>query len=186
MAIRNRRDVIAAWLKQERPEGRSGNVWYDGDTIYSYGRHFPMARLVRLESGETVALFTTRTYSITTSHHLGLVKGALRVEGVRTFEVADVLLHDSLRATDVAGMLARASEMDLKAKRARVNGDYYRAQAMRLRTMAADYALAFDSGDSTLLRMVRDAMPPEPVPYVEVDRETAYGRTVRHTPVRVF
>ena len=45
-----------------------GNLYFYGDTIYSYGSHFPIARHVETKRGRAV-LFTTRDYSVTTSGH---------------------------------------------------------------------------------------------------------------------
>ena len=56
---------------------QSGNNFYfDGDTIYSYGSHFPIARHVETKRGRAV-LFTTRDYSVTTSGHKWTVLAAL-------------------------------------------------------------------------------------------------------------
>lgn len=58
-------------------EGRSGHLYTEGDTIYSYGPHFPIARIV----GDKKVIFTKRGYSMTTSHHKNLVRRALQNEG---------------------------------------------------------------------------------------------------------
>lgn len=56
--------------------GGANNFYAEGDTIYSYGYHFPIARRVDMGS-EVVYLFTTRTYSVTTSGHIGAVRAAI-------------------------------------------------------------------------------------------------------------
>lgn len=82
----------------------TGNVFARGDTIYSYGHHFPISRRVIRPDGERLAgssvrvgkgghlspgsvtvpaeravfLFTTRTYSNTTRGHCYTVRGAIR------------------------------------------------------------------------------------------------------------
>lgn len=50
-----------------------GNVFFDGDTIYSYGYHFPMAIKY---NGKL--LFNDQKYSVSTSKHQGIVLGACR------------------------------------------------------------------------------------------------------------
>ena len=52
--------------------GSSQHVFIDGDCIYSYGRHFCIARRVN-----EVVLLTTRTYSSSTAKHVRLVRSAL-------------------------------------------------------------------------------------------------------------
>ena len=68
----------------------SGNVRVEGDTIYSYGSHFPMAQRVTLTPDRTgpltVYLFTTRTYSVTTAGHLHATRSAMRGNG-RVFHI---------------------------------------------------------------------------------------------------
>lgn len=70
--------VAHLWANKVQEEARnSGNFYFSGDTIYSYGSHFPIAKHVTYNGKEAV-LFTTRTYSNTTSKHIGVVKMACR------------------------------------------------------------------------------------------------------------
>jgi hypothetical protein len=67
-------DMVAhKWANKQQDSARnSGNtLFFEGDTIYSYGRHFPIAKHV---SG--AVLFTTRTYSNTTAKHISIVRHA--------------------------------------------------------------------------------------------------------------
>src|SRR5260370_7685600 len=50
---------------QDEARNRQGNLYFTGDTIYSYGSHFPVARHVTNPAGERGALFTTPTYTVT-------------------------------------------------------------------------------------------------------------------------
>src|SRR5690554_2356630 len=76
------------------PEGRrirnaAGNLYADGDTLYSYGAHFPIARRVSLPSPDgprTVYLYTTRRYSVTTRGHCYAAERAMRGNG-RVFRI---------------------------------------------------------------------------------------------------
>lgn len=49
------------------------NLHYRGDTIYSYGDHFPVARHIENSKGEHAVLFTTDSYSISTTNHKNIV-----------------------------------------------------------------------------------------------------------------
>ena len=53
--------------------GKGSHLYIEGDTIYSYGYHFAVAR----RTGEKTANLTTRKFSRSTSAHTGLVYGAL-------------------------------------------------------------------------------------------------------------
>ena len=66
--------IAHLWANRTQDEARnSGNFYFDRDTIYSYGRHFPIAKHVRNEEGLSAVLFTTRSYSNTTRRHISVV-----------------------------------------------------------------------------------------------------------------
>jgi hypothetical protein len=73
------RMVAHVWAQQSQREGRSNNgqLFFDGPTIFSYGRHFPIARFAVGKNGVRYVLFTTRDYSITTSKHKSFVRQSL-------------------------------------------------------------------------------------------------------------
>lgn len=58
--------------------GRGSSMFIDGDTIYSYGYHFPIARRTdKKYHAIPVALFNGNGYSNTTAKHKGNVYSAL-------------------------------------------------------------------------------------------------------------
>lgn len=68
----------------KRVRNGTGNFYAIGDTIYSYGPHFPIARRVILRAngandrrGEVVYLLTTDKYSVTTSGHISAVLASI-------------------------------------------------------------------------------------------------------------
>jgi hypothetical protein len=70
-------EVAQLWLSQSQDTARSkgrGQMYFEGDTIYSYGSHFPIAKLFDAPNGEQVILFTTREYSMTTGSHIRVVQ----------------------------------------------------------------------------------------------------------------
>ncbi len=69
----NHWDVCHTWANRKQSDGYCGNMFFDDDTIYSYGRHFPIARWI----SDDIVLFTSRTYSRTTSGHISMVRSAL-------------------------------------------------------------------------------------------------------------
>ncbi len=69
--------IAHMWANKVQHEATNGsNFYYEGDTIYSYGRHFPIARHIENENGEKAVLFTERTYSNTTAKHITIVRQA--------------------------------------------------------------------------------------------------------------
>lgn len=95
---RVRKDVCHVWAHQLQSDARYGNIFFDGDTIYSYGRHFPMARVVTVK-GRRVVLFTTRSYSSTTAGHKSEVRCAIPHD-TPIFYVDDVLQKPSRKTLD--------------------------------------------------------------------------------------
>ena len=61
---------------QENAKTSSRNFYFDGTSIYSYGYHFMIAEHVQNNEGVKAVLFTERTYSVTTSKHLSVVRQA--------------------------------------------------------------------------------------------------------------
>jgi hypothetical protein len=68
--------VAHLWANQRQDEARtsSGNFYFDNLTIYSYGRHFPIATISKNDSN--VVFFTTQGYSNTTARHIRLAAQA--------------------------------------------------------------------------------------------------------------
>jgi hypothetical protein len=98
---------------QEEARNRQGNLYFTGDTIYSYGSHFPIARHVTNDAGERAVLLTTATYSVTTSSHCSAVRSAIP-SGMQVFHVPTVCQGrysgSELTADDHAGNLADYAE----------------------------------------------------------------------------
>jgi hypothetical protein len=98
---------------QDEARNRQGNLYFTGDTIYSYGSHFPIARHVTNGADERAVLITTATYSVTTSSHCSAVRSAIP-SGVPVFHVPNVChgrySGSELTANDHAGNLADYAE----------------------------------------------------------------------------
>lgn len=81
--------VAHVWAQQDQDEGRShnGNLWFEGTTLYSYGRHFPIGRFVQRADGGRAVLLNSDTYSVTTTAHQSRAAGAVYGLGLPTFRV---------------------------------------------------------------------------------------------------
>jgi hypothetical protein len=71
-------ELAHIWAHQKAPRGRNpqGNFYFEGPVIYSYGSHFPIARLMQ-HKGKKYVLMTTQNFSSTTTQHLWHVRGAI-------------------------------------------------------------------------------------------------------------
>jgi len=69
-------EVARLWINQSQDDARNrrGNFYFNGLTIYSYGRHFPIAKL---DPEHKVVFITTKDYSRTTGGHIGEVSSAI-------------------------------------------------------------------------------------------------------------
>lgn len=67
----NNNEVAHLWANKSRERASGSHFYFDGDTIYSYGGHFPIARHYK-----GFVLFTSKSHSVTTAKHKGIVSGA--------------------------------------------------------------------------------------------------------------
>lgn len=73
-------------------KGDGSHLFIDGDAIYSYGYHFPIA--YRLKDGNY--LFNKDGYSISTSRHKNYVKNAIENVSIQIFQVPTNILKDAI------------------------------------------------------------------------------------------
>jgi len=70
-------ELAHKYAEQSQNEGRGSgsSFFFRGGVLYSYGSHFPICKFIET-SGERMLLFTTRSYSNTTSKHISLARNA--------------------------------------------------------------------------------------------------------------
>lgn len=138
----NNAQVAHAWAAQRKESGKGSSFYFDGPTIYSYGRHFPIATFTdhTAKDGRRIVLFTVRGYSNTTAKHISLARGALYGLGVRVIECRDV---DGNASSNLRDMQERYNTLLLKASRARTNGEFHLREAADIADMARDYCAAY-------------------------------------------
>ncbi len=75
--------VCHVWAQRTQDEGKnsSRNVYFNGDTIYSYGDHFPMSTFI----DNRYVLINHDSYSVTTAKHQGYVYSAIPSEYTRFY-----------------------------------------------------------------------------------------------------
>jgi hypothetical protein len=141
------RDVAKVWAKQtqDAARNRTGNIYFYGDTIYSYGPHFPIARLTDvIHRGQRVVLFTTLGYSSTTAGHKSCVRRALEETKLFCIEVPDVDANTGAKhEKNYKALVTEYEHALLKASRAPVCGPYLLSQAERIRRNLNAYRKMF-------------------------------------------
>lgn len=100
----NYTDITHRWLdvafgRTDKPNFSSSNrVWANGDSIYSYGTHFEMARIQRDANGEpSWFLVNGDRYSPTTSGHQSIVRNVLSHERLRSI----IIPYTALQAASI-------------------------------------------------------------------------------------
>lgn len=68
-------ELAHIWASNTQYEGRANSIFFEDGTIYSYGRHFPVARF--LPDHDNIILFTLRDYSNTTAKHKSIIRSAI-------------------------------------------------------------------------------------------------------------
>ena len=129
----NHAEVCHVWAQQKQSEGRASRIFFEGPRIYSYGRHFEMARFI---DANTVFV-TTRGYSVSTSKHLSMVRSAVSHKTV--FHVPSFTDH----AENVRHYIEQAREYFDKAKRARTSTTYLLGVAKNTVTILREYLEQF-------------------------------------------
>lgn len=71
--------VAHLWAHQTQEDARfsGGNFYFNGNTIYSYGNHFPCGIVVYNRKGEKAYVLNSDSYSHTTSKHMWDVRSAI-------------------------------------------------------------------------------------------------------------
>ena len=67
----NASQLAHLWANKSRPSAKASHFYFEGDVIYSYGSHFPIARHYK-----GIVLFTTGRYSNSTAKHISRTSGA--------------------------------------------------------------------------------------------------------------
>lgn len=124
-------DVAHLWAHQKQEEASCGHLYFQDETIYSYGSHYEVGKIVYNQKGEKAYVLNTLTYSPSTLRHQGIVRSSVPSNST-TFDVKDCVAPvtvDGKPALYNKAMLFIAKQLDEmyeyieKQRRARVS-DY--------------------------------------------------------------
>jgi hypothetical protein len=68
-------EIVHIFAQQSQQSGRSGNMFFEGNKIYSYGRHYLLAEIL---SETNTIVINDKGYSNTTQKHISLITQATR------------------------------------------------------------------------------------------------------------
>jgi hypothetical protein len=137
------KDMVAhVWAQQNQSNGRtsSGNFYFEGKTLYSYGSHFIIGKFEEFK-GKSCILMSTRSYSVTTASQQAIARQAIRstplpvfyVPCPEEFSVSNKTIWDR----EIKALLEKAAV-------ARTKRDSLMQEAVDLATMANSYATFFE------------------------------------------
>ena len=144
-SLSSQNEVAHIFAQRSQPEGKAGNMFFEGNSIYSYGHHFKIAAFVDIK-GEQVVLFNSHSYSNSTAKHKSLVLRA--VNHYELFEVPILPSYAELTPSNhednVAYFEKEVNEAIRKASRARKYVDFHLSAAQNLVGKMKRYSYLFD------------------------------------------
>jgi hypothetical protein len=137
------------WFHKAQDSARNSNnsYFFEGDTIFSWGRHFPIARHI-MSGKQSAVLFTERNYSVSTSGHKSATRTAIP-EGTTIFHVEDVFRDDRYASnsheTNLKSYIERVAYHLATCARARASykKECEHERSVSLRNEAREYAKFF-------------------------------------------
>jgi hypothetical protein len=72
----NNPELTHVWANQQQDYGQGSSMFFEKESIYSYGHHFKIAQIIEFKNKKAV-LFNNKSYSNTTNKHQSLVKRSI-------------------------------------------------------------------------------------------------------------
>lgn len=114
--------VAHLWANEKKESGKGSNLFFEGRSIYSYGYHFEVGRIVRNKCGEKAYLLNDKYYSSSTCKHQHYVRSAIPT-GSKVFSVGYNMSDDGSMAF-ITSRLELIKEVIEKYKKARTSLSY--------------------------------------------------------------
>ena len=152
--LRNHDEVAHYFANQIQSSGSASRMFFEGNTIFSYGHHFEIAKIVK----PCVVLFTENSYSSSTSGHKSIVRSAIP-HHFKIFPAATsksgygnyTVTTDNI--SNLTYYLQQAEELLNKAVRARVLAENYAQTAKHWLSIFIDYAKEFEVNTKPFTRL---------------------------------
>jgi len=122
----NNPELTHIWANQQQAQGKGSSMFFEDESIYSYGYHFKIAQIVEHNNKKAV-LFNNKTYSNTTNKHQSLVKRAIPsqypVFNVNSFP--DTMPLTMMHSNNLISYLNNAEETQQKLVKATKSKEAY-------------------------------------------------------------
>ena len=134
--------VAHLWAHEQEESASGSNFFFEGTSIYSYGYHFEVGRIVKNKQGKKAYLINEDYYSAITSKHQYYVRNAIPTQAM-VFSVGDNI-SDTGNMRFVASKLESIKKSIEKYKKARAELSYRDVWGNFKNLM--DYIKFFDMG----------------------------------------
>lgn len=114
--------VAHLWAHEQEESASGSNFFFEGTSIYSYGYHFEVGRIVKNKQGKKAYLINKDYYSATTGKHQRYVRNAIPIWAM-VFSVGDNI-SDTGNMRFVASKLESIKKSIEKYKRAKTELSY--------------------------------------------------------------
>ena len=114
--------VAHLWAHEQEESASGSNFFFEGTSIYSYGHHFEVGRIVKNKQGKKAYLINEDYYSATMSKHQRYVRNAIPTQAM-VFSVGDNI-SDTGNMRFVASKLESIKKSIEKYKRAKTELSY--------------------------------------------------------------
>jgi hypothetical protein len=166
--------VVHVWAQQTQPYGTNvkASLFFDGATLYSYGRHYVLARFATSD----VVLINDETSSYTTSEHKYAARRAVdgkRVFSVKYPEAADAEAHQK----NLDWFASNAAE-DVTIAQSQRHGGHSRTAAARHAAYMLSEAIAYQKVFFPRRRKAPFALP-DLTPYIDAAEKAERVREFR-------
>jgi hypothetical protein len=150
-------EIPHLWAHKTQDSARNaqGNFYFDGDTIYSYGSHYPLAKHVTI-NGQAAILINVSTRnrggSVTTNSQRSSVRRAIP-DSVTVFDVDSLHTYTIDHAQNISAYQYEAKQQLSKARNGRKYAGSALAAAFEQHSIATKYAAFFglDAPDFSFL-----------------------------------
>lgn len=142
-------ELTHVWANQTQTHGKGSNIFFEYDSIYSYGYHFKLAQHITNKDGKKCVFFNDRSYSNSTSKHQNLVWRSIPAN-VEFFKVQsffnDIETSTTAHLENLKSYLEYAKDAQQKAIKATKLKNGYIEQAKISIDVLNKYVSFFDLG----------------------------------------
>jgi hypothetical protein len=142
------------WANKIKPSGKGSNMFYEGDTIYSYGYHFPIAKFITIDENNFVA-YNYSSYSNSTSKHQAHVRGSIPYN-YEVIKVIDMNFGYYGHERNIKHYISKIDEHFAKAKRSNKYKEFQLRETKRYINTLFNYIRLFKIDLNSYAELLKD------------------------------